>query len=324
MKISVIVPNYNHAKFLQQRLDSVLNQSFENVEVVILDDGSIDESRVVIEQYRNHPRVSAIIYNEQNSGSPFRQWQKGIEATTGDWIWIAESDDYAHQDLLLELTKQATKHENTVLAYCQSVEVDAQSQGNETMLWWVKDLDPVRWTADYVNDGSHEVANYLLYKNTIPNASAVLFKKKSYLAVSDQYTNLRLCGDWLFWVQLLRTGGLAYSAKPLNFFRQHRDTTRGLFAGEKLRNRLEEEYRVFRYIKRNIPAATPQHLSRRLKQLVFQYRESYTRQEMLRFIFLPFLYRGKLPLRWLVTDYAKTIFAKLLNKRAAQRRLASV
>ena len=100
--VSILIPNYNHALFLQQRIESVLNQTYQDFELIILDDCSTDHSKTIIESYRNHPKVSQIIYNQQNSGSVFKQWRKGIELAIGEYIWIAESDDYAAVDFLQE------------------------------------------------------------------------------------------------------------------------------------------------------------------------------------------------------------------------------
>lgn len=91
--VSIIIPNYNHALFLKQRIESVLNQTFQDFEVIILDDCSTDYSRDIIELYRGHPKVKEIVYNTQNSASPFIQWGKGIDLAEGDYIWIAESDN---------------------------------------------------------------------------------------------------------------------------------------------------------------------------------------------------------------------------------------
>jgi Glycosyltransferases involved in cell wall biogenesis len=98
--VTVIIPNFNHAAFLKQRIESVLNQTFQDFEMIVIDDCSADESREVIEAYRNHPKVSQVVYNEQNSGSAFKQWVKGVALAKGDWIWIAESDDWAEHDFL--------------------------------------------------------------------------------------------------------------------------------------------------------------------------------------------------------------------------------
>ena len=88
--VSVIIPNYNHAKYLNQRIDSVLNQTYQNFEVIILDDCSPDNSKQVIEAYRGHPKISTIVYNEQNSGTTFKQWDKGLQLAKGEWVWIAD------------------------------------------------------------------------------------------------------------------------------------------------------------------------------------------------------------------------------------------
>lgn len=103
MLVSVIIPNYNHAAYLRQRIDSVLSQSFDDFELILLDDCSTDNSREVLESYWQHPKLSHLIYNETNSGSVFRQWQKGIDLAKGEFIWIAESDDYAHPQFLEKL-----------------------------------------------------------------------------------------------------------------------------------------------------------------------------------------------------------------------------
>src|SRR5258706_9778611 len=117
-KVSVIIPNYNHAPFLKQRIDSVLNQTYLDLEVIILDDRSTDNSGGIIESYRGHPKVVSIVYNEANSGSPFGQWKKGVRLVNGKYIWIAESDDWAEPDLLDKLIALAEGNDNIGIAFC--------------------------------------------------------------------------------------------------------------------------------------------------------------------------------------------------------------
>ena len=76
IRFSVIVPNYNHGAFLEERIQSILNQTYPHYELILLDDASSDSSRSMIESYRSHPRVKAIDINTVNSGSVFLQWQK--------------------------------------------------------------------------------------------------------------------------------------------------------------------------------------------------------------------------------------------------------
>ena len=119
--VSVIVPNYNHAPFLRQRIDSILNQTFQDLELIILDDCSTDDSRRIIESYRNEPRVRAIIYNEANSGSTFAQWKRGLREARGKYVWIAESDDYADADFLSVLVSTLENHPEAAVAFTGSV-----------------------------------------------------------------------------------------------------------------------------------------------------------------------------------------------------------
>ena len=71
-KVSVIIPNYNHSTFLTERIDSILNQTYQDFELIILDDCSIDNSVSIIESYRNNEHVTHIVLNEQNTGSTFK------------------------------------------------------------------------------------------------------------------------------------------------------------------------------------------------------------------------------------------------------------
>ena len=112
-KVSVIVPNYNHASYLKQRIDSILNQTFQDFEVIILDDCSTDNSLEVLSHYKNHNKVSHCVFNDTNSGSTFKQWDKGIQLAKGEWIWIAESDDWAEPEFLETI--------NTHLRNCTTV-----------------------------------------------------------------------------------------------------------------------------------------------------------------------------------------------------------
>ena len=119
-KVSVIIPNYNHASFLEKRINSVLNQTYKNFEVLLLDDCSTDASREILEKYKSHKRIKKIILNDTNSGSTFKQWQLGLEHASGEYIWIAESDDYSDITFIEKMVKNISKSKNIGLAYCQS------------------------------------------------------------------------------------------------------------------------------------------------------------------------------------------------------------
>ena len=125
-KVSVIVPNYNHGRYLKQRVDSILDQSFQDFELILLDDASSDNSRDVLESYRSNVHVSHIVYNEKNGGTPFKQWDKGIELAKGEWIWIAESDDFADKFFLESLMEIAKDYPNVGFAFSSTYFVNGE------------------------------------------------------------------------------------------------------------------------------------------------------------------------------------------------------
>lgn len=226
IEVSVIVPNYNHGLFLRQRLVSILNQSFQNFEIIILDDCSTDNSKAIIEAFRTNSKVSQVLYNTSNSGSTFRQWQKGLSLAKADWIWIAESDDLADSMLLQKLVELTKKNPGCVLAYSATAHID--EKGNSLGINnWADDLCRRRWKKAFNNNGLSEISNYLKYKNVIPNASAVLFKKERSTVINKiAASGMRYTGDWIFWMELLKHGTICFTPEVLNFQRSHTATTR--------------------------------------------------------------------------------------------------
>lgn len=211
-KVSVVVPNYNHAGFLKERLDSVFNQSYQNFEVIILDDCSTDNSRDIIELYRGNERVACIVYNGSNSGSAFKQWQKGLQYASGDYIWIAESDDWCEDNFLEILVNGIEGDPRCSIAFAQTICVD----GNNDYQW-----ETYYHHQPGIIDGREFTRQYMLYKNSILNASMAIFRSKFINDISLEYTSYTYCGDWLFWIELAALGDVFISDQQLNYFRKH-------------------------------------------------------------------------------------------------------
>lgn len=221
-KVSVIIPNYNHSNFLTERIDSVIQQTYQDFEVIILDDCSTDNSREIIEAYRTHPKVSNIIYNEINSGSTFKQWNKGVELSSGEIIWIAESDDVADTKFLETLASKFDLNPNLGIAYCQSYRMTDKGVVTGTWLDHTSRFTDNKFDLDFEMQGAEYIEKYLIYLNTIPNASATLFKKEVYTGIGGTDVNIKYCSDWLTWIKILLNSDVAYVATPLNFFRYHK------------------------------------------------------------------------------------------------------
>jgi len=224
-KVSVVVPNYNHARFLRQRIGSVLGQTYRDFELILLDDCSSDESRSILSEYTSDPRVR-MEFNEKNSGSTFKQWNKGVALARGEYVWIAESDDYAEPQFLEKLVSRLDAEPNAVLSNCRSWRVSSGGETIEFLDSWVADMDAEKWTVDHLADGHEECEKYLVRRNTIPNASSVLFRKEVYERVGGADESLVYCGDWKLWASMALTGAIAYVGQPLNYYRWHESSVR--------------------------------------------------------------------------------------------------
>lgn len=223
-RVTVVVPNYNHAPYLRQRLDSIYGQTYPNIRVLLLDDCSTDDSRAILREYaERHPEITRLIFNPTNSGGVFRQWQKGIASADSELIWIAESDDYCDTGFLASLVPYFMD-EAVKLAYAHSVFVtETGAPMGFTFESYLGELSLDHWRRSYVTTAHDEVSNYLGRKNTIPNVSSALFRRFDLgpLLAATHWIDMRICGDWIFYLHAVRGGKIAYCAEVDNYYRFH-------------------------------------------------------------------------------------------------------
>lgn len=225
-KVTVIIPNYNHARYLQQRIDSVLGQTEQDIEVLLLDDYSVDNSRDILARYAANDSRIRLAFNEQNSGSTFKQWNKGIALAKGEYIWIAESDDVADLTFLEKLIAILDDNPAAGLVYSQSWRIDENGQRHGTWAPVMAELDATLWESDFVLSGPELVRRFMIHSNIIPNASAVVMRRSALAAVGSAPEAMRIAGDWVFWVRYMMTTQVAFVAEPLNYFRFHQQNVR--------------------------------------------------------------------------------------------------
>jgi glycosyltransferase involved in cell wall biosynthesis len=225
---SVIIPNYNHAPHLPRRIESVLAQTHRDFELLILDDCSPDNSREIMDRYVGDSRVR-LEFNHLNSGNPYVQWQKGLKLTSGDYIWIAESDDFADPQLLERLGATLDPDPDIGLAFCETLIVDESG----TVLGWHAEHSEVYDAKHrellgraFVMEGRDYLRNFMFPWNTIPNASAVLFRRSALESIGGPVTSMRLCGDWLTYSKILSRFKIGHVPDRLNYFRDHQMNVR--------------------------------------------------------------------------------------------------
>lgn len=225
--ISVIVPSYRHEDFLIQRLNTISEQTYENIEIILLDDASPDNSGSVLTRFASTcEKVVALDINEKNSGLPIHQWVKGLSLARGEYIWIAESDDESEPEFLSELLCLLTRNPSAGMAYCDSQVIDEKGHHIAKYDYTsTQYADDGLWESDFCMHGRDFVASYMVFRNLIPNVSAVLFRAsvlKGFLCESQ----LKYSADWALYNKILLSHDIAFSCAAMNKFRKHIQTTR--------------------------------------------------------------------------------------------------
>jgi len=212
--ISVIVPNYNHSEFLHRRIDSILNQTCQDFDLILLDDCSTDDSVKILREYEANEHVSHIVVNEKNGGSPFVQWQRGFDLAKGEYICVAESDDWWEPTILETLLKGMK--DGVVLSVCYTNTIT-----DEGKLIYKTDFE-VNETA--VFDGKDFIRKYLYGDTLLINSGMCMFRKEVLNNLTGDHKKFHSAGDWLFWIQVAMQGKVAVVPEYLNNFRRNPST----------------------------------------------------------------------------------------------------
>lgn len=226
-KVTALVPSYNHGGFIRQRIESILGQTYKNVELIVIDDCSKDNSDEIITglQARHGFRY---IRNAKNSGTPFAAWESVLPLARGDYIWVCESDDFAEPDFLETAVNALEADKDAVLFYCNSRVVDATgARVDHTGTFFREIWKESRWESDFSADGRQELLGFQLRGQTVPNMSSALISANAFRAAYTPFLKrLKLTGDWLFIGNVLHHGRVVFSKRTLSNFRRHEETAR--------------------------------------------------------------------------------------------------
>lgn len=223
-KVSIVLPSYNHGRFLEKRLESILKQTFTDWELIIIDDCSSDNSITILNNFVNkyERKVVHFILNETNSGSGYNSWKRGIELADAEYIWIAETDDYAALEFLEEQVRVLDSDINISLSFSASNYVDKNNFFLYNSDKRAEDLQ-IKEDDFGIFDFSHFIKK-TPFNTYITNGSSVVFrnpKKK----MPNEIFSLKQTSDQFLWTYLIREGCFAFLNKKINYFRQHKGST---------------------------------------------------------------------------------------------------
>ena len=197
--VSVYVTNYNYDQYIEQSIDSVLNQTLQDFELLIIDDGSTDSSKEKIEKYRNHPKVS-IIY-QQNKGLNVTN-NIAMRASSGEYIMRLDADDYLEPDALEVMSKVMEKNPEVGLVFPDYYYVNAEG---------------VRTGEERRHDFEKEVSLY-----DQPAHGACTMIRLKFLKELGGYNESFTCQDgYDLWIKFIMHHKVTNVNRPLFSYRRH-------------------------------------------------------------------------------------------------------
>ena len=225
--VTAVVPSYNHARFIRQRIESILAQTYRPLEIIVIDDCSTDDSDAIIRTLQSEHGFT-YHRNDTNSGSPFSAWQHIGSQAMGDYLWLCESDDFAEPEFLQTAVSALEADNTAVLFYCNSWVVDdSGNRVGHTSTYFQDYWKDPRWDANFSASGPEELAHFQVRGQTVPNMSSALIKASAFrVACTPLLRRFRLTGDWLFIGRVMQQGAVVFSPQALNNFRQHDGTAR--------------------------------------------------------------------------------------------------
>ena len=274
-KVSVIVPNYNYAKYLKWRILSIAEQTYPIYEMIVLDDASKDESRTVIKkmvarakQINPEMRVK-MIFNKENSGKAISQWIRGVDEASGDYIWIAEADDFSRKDFLAEVMR-GYDDSDVVVAYTESTIINKYGLVVAPNFRRSRDKEGTgHFASSYIRSGKDEIKQIMAIRCTVPNVSAVVFKNTTkFRRALKEALKFEQVGDWYLYAKLLEEGKIFYNKRPMNFFRIHRDS-----ATKRSEVHVKEVEKMHKYFKDNykLDEKVTSYMERELARIKLKY-----------------------------------------------------
>jgi glycosyltransferase involved in cell wall biosynthesis len=217
--ITVIVPIYNHEMFLEKTLNSVIHQSYPNIEIILVDDGSTDKSAEIAYNFQQHQDKNRVIFFQlKNSGTP-RAIDWGVKHAQGEMLSICNSDDIFHQDRIFRLYEETTR-QNSSLAFSDINIIDDKGEVVED------DYPLARKIRSSVSAiGLYPSLTYAIIDSNVAVSTGNLFFTKNLYFQLGGFSTKKYCHDWEFVIKSLKYAPPCFLSEKLYSYRIHTSNT---------------------------------------------------------------------------------------------------
>ncbi len=234
--VSVVIATYNRANFLRQTVESVLSQSFRDFELIVVDDGSTDDTRRLIDSCG-----STIRYYYQENRGPAAARNLGVRQARARWLAFQDSDDLSTPDHLQVLHEYVDAHPECAMVFANGVYLGGREHSRETII-------PARKSRRLAADG---VRLNDLFEKSIARLQAALISKAAYGAAGGMNESLRVCHDLDLFLRLGAKFPVAYLDRVVFRYRKHEGN---ITRDEEVR--LTENIKVIENLIRDFPAVS--------------------------------------------------------------------
>jgi hypothetical protein len=210
-RVSLAMSCHNYGRYLNTAIDSIIHQRGCDLEVIVIDDASTDETADVLRGYRDDPRVRAVRHEERRGH--LRSNNEGLALARGEFVGIFDADDFLlKHDAVARKVDVFDRHPSVGLVYSAYMLVDEKDA-------------PFRlfrpWPSDYVRSGLEEFT-HLINACYVPHSST-LVRRARHERLDEVYDlTLPHAGDWDIWLRIAARSDVGYIAEPLQAYRQHR------------------------------------------------------------------------------------------------------
>jgi glycosyltransferase involved in cell wall biosynthesis len=215
MRVSVIIPSYNHARYIESTIRSVARQGHPDVEIVVVDDGSTDDSVPRIRRALEEADVSRVLLHVQENAGAHAAIMQGLTLATGPCLTLLNSDDYYLPGRLERIHAVAAGRERYLIFTGLSFVDDASrplEDENAYLSWYRKILEE--------NAKSPTLGFALLRNNISVTSGNLVFSRELYDAVGG-FHDLEFCHDWDFVMRAVRLVEPDFIEEPLMCYRVH-------------------------------------------------------------------------------------------------------
>ena len=235
--VSICIPTYNGERYLRDTLDSVSKQTYTDLEIIINDDCSSDETVIVANNYAKYDKRIKIYQNTKNIGL-VQNWNKTIRYASGKYLKLMCQDDLLYEMCILEQMQVLEKYQEVSLVTTASFIIDDYGK---------KYFKRKEFNKDIIIDGKKIIKKSISSgKNFIGEPSLIMYRKEAIKKVGIYNEKYNYVPDWEFSLRLLELGNLYYLSNPHASFRVSKQTETGNLFGRKYLSTLKEEFAFFR------------------------------------------------------------------------------